>query len=132
MEEKSENKLNEKQLLFCNLYVSKEFFGNGVRAYAEAYGLDIETLKGYNSAKHSASVLLDDINISKHINNLLDEAGLNDNFADKRLLFLMSQNEDKSTALAAIKEYNKLRQRITDKIEAKITGSFDITMNLDK
>lgn len=113
-EEKKE--LNEKQLLFCKLYVSKEFFGNGTLSYCEAYGFNPNDIKDYNSARHSASHLLSNHNVSQHINSLLDEAGLNDQFVDKRLLFLMSQNEDKSTALGAIREYNKLKKRISDKL----------------
>lgn len=130
--EKSEpEELNDKQALFCKLYVSKEFFGNGTLSYCEAYGFDPEDLKEYNTARHCASHLLAKSNISQHINNLLDEAGLNDQFVDKRLLFLMAQNEDKGTALGAIKEYNKLKQRITDKIDMKVTGEFDISLKLE-
>lgn len=128
-EEKDNLGLNEKQLLFCKLYVSKEFFGNGTLSYCEAYGKDPNDLKDYNSARHSASILLGNVNISKHINNLLEETGLNDQFADKRLLFLMSQNDDKSTALGAIREYNKVKGRVTDKLEVK--GEFDITLKLE-
>jgi hypothetical protein len=106
--------LNEKQKLFCKLFVSKEFFGNGTLSYCEAYDKDPEDVKEYSSARHSASLLLDNVNISKHINNLLEDGGLNDAHVDKRMLFLINQNEDKSTALAAIKEYNKIKGR-TDK-----------------
>ncbi len=121
--------LNEKQLLFCNLFVSKDFFGNGTLAYCEAYGFDPEDVKQYNTARHSASHLLNNHNVSQHINNMLEDSGLNDNHIDKRLLFLINQNEDKSTSLGAIKEYNKMKGRITDKLEIK--GEFDITLKLE-
>ncbi len=125
MSEEKENpadSLNEKQLLFCRLYVSREFYGNGTLSYCEAYGFDPSDIKQYNSARHSASHLLNNPNISQHINNLLEEGGLNDSHIDKRLLFLINQNEDKGTALGAIKEYNKLKQRIIEKIEMNQTG----------
>jgi len=123
------DKLTDKQLLFCLYYVSEETFGNGVRSYCKAYGVNYDDAKQQGQARHSASILLDNVNISKHINNLLDGAGLNDSFIDKRLLFLISQNEDKGTALQAIKEYNKLKNRITDKVE--VTGNFDISLKLE-
>jgi len=59
----------------------------------------------------------------------LDGAGLKDSLIDKRLLFLIFKNEDKGTALQAIKEYNKLKNRITDKVE--VTGNFDISLKLE-
>lgn len=124
-----ETGLNEKQLLFCQLFLSEDFFGNGTLAYCKAYGFDPTDVKQYNTARHNASHLLAKNNVSQHINNMLEEGGLNDNHIDKRLLFLINQNEDKSTALAAIREYNKLKQRITDKLEVK--GEFDITLKLE-
>lgn len=123
------SELNERQIAFCNFYVSEEFLGNGVQSYIHAYNIDPNDPKSYNSAKHSASLLLDNVNVCKLINSLLDDAGLNDQFVDKRLLFLISQNEDKGTSLGAIKEYNKMKGRITDKLEVK--GDFDITLKLD-
>lgn len=124
-----EGKLNSNQLLFCQYYVSEEYFGNGVKSYCKAYNIDVTDIQKYNNARFKASDLLSLPHISEHINKLLDDAGLNDNFVDKRLLFLMSQNEDKSTSLGAIREYNKLRNRITDRLEIK--GDFDITLKLD-
>lgn len=127
--ESAKDKLNAKQLLFCAYYVDSETYGNGVRSYCKAYGVDYEDAKLQSQARHSASMLLDNVNISKHINDLLEEGGLNNEFIDKRLLFLISQSEDKSTALQAIKEYNKLKNRITDKLE--VTGIFDISLKLE-
>lgn len=127
----SEIKLNQRQLLFCKYYVSEDTLGNGVKSYCKAYDIDVSDVKKYSEARFHASDLLSKQNISEHINNLLEASGLNDNFVDKRLLFLMSQNDDKGTSLGAIREYNKLKQRITDKLDVKISGTFDITMKLD-
>ena len=114
--------LNERQKLFCKYYVSEEFFGNGVRAYCMAYGLDFTDIKEYNGAKVSACDLLTNPNVLACINEQLDEAGLNDNFVDKQLLFALTQNADMSSKVKAIGEYNKLRQRIIDKSKVETSG----------
>jgi hypothetical protein len=114
-----ETVLNEKQLLFCKNYVSKDFFGSGVESYAAAYGLDLTNQKDYNNAKVAASKLLTNSNILSRINEELDAAGLNDNFVDKQLLFAITQNADLSSKVRAIQEYNKLKQRIIEKLETK-------------
>lgn len=111
--------LNDKQKLFCKYYVSEEFFGNGVKAYCKAYGFDHTNIKEYNSAKVLASELLTNINIISYVNKELDDAGLNDNFVDKQLLFAIMQNADINSKVKAISEYNKLRQRIISKAENK-------------
>lgn len=130
--ESVKDKLNAKQLLFCQYYVSEETYGNGVRSYCKAYGLSYEDVKQQAQARYSASHLLDNRNISQHINNLLEDGGLNHEFIDKRLLFLISQNEDKGTALQAIKEYNKLKMRILDSLKDKDPdGNFDISLKLE-
>ena len=114
--------LNEKQKLFCKYYVSEDFFGNGVRAYCKAYNLDSTDIREYNSAKVLACELLTNVNILACINEQLDEAGLNDNFVDKQLLFALTQNADMSSKVKAIGEYNKLRQRIIDKSKVETSG----------
>ena len=107
--------LTKKQERFCNLYVSEEFFGNGTEAYTKAYDVDVSN--GTGSARSAASLLLTNIDICHRINELLDEAGLNDTFVDKQLLFMITQNADFGNKMAAVREYNKLKQRITDKID---------------
>lgn len=115
-------KINAKQELFCKYYVSEETFGNGVRSYCKAYGIDENNIQKYNTAKKSAFDLLTNPNILTRINELLDDAGLNDNFVDKQLLFAITQNADLSSKVKAIGEYNKLRQRITDKSKVETSG----------
>jgi hypothetical protein len=108
--------LNPKQELFCQLFASdREFYGNGVDSYAEAYDIDISNPAKYKSAVVAASRLLTKDNILNRINEILEDGGLNDVFVDKQLRFLVTQNADLSTKRAAINDYNKLKQRITDK-----------------
>jgi hypothetical protein len=110
--------INEKQKLFCKLYTSAgEFFGSGVHSYIKAYDIDVSKQGAYESAGTCASRLLKNVYILAYINKLLENEGLNDVFVDKQLLFLITQNADFSNKLGALKEYNKLKQRIIDRQE---------------
>lgn len=117
------SKLNPKQEMFCKLYATdREFFANGVQAYIEAYNPDTSKKNWYNTARSNASQLLTNTNILKRINELLEMEGLNDAFVDKQLTLLISQNADFGAKTAAIREYNKLKQRITEKIDHTTMG----------
>lgn len=116
--------LTHKQKAFCELYVSKEFFANGVQSYIEAYSVDTSKMGSYNSARAAACENLTKLNILTYINHLLDLNGLNDTFIDKQLTFLITQNADFGSKLGAIREYNKLKQRVEDKVKADVTISF--------
>ncbi len=133
MEEKDKesvkDQLTEKQEQFCQMYVCKEFFANGVESYAEAYNIDLTEPGQYNVAKSNAWRLLTNADILKRINELLDLSGLTDEFVDKQLLLVITQNADMGSKVGAIREYNKLKKRITDKLEIK--GDFDISLKLE-
>lgn len=108
---------------FCHYYVLPgEFFGNGVQAYAKAYNIKLDVAGQANVAHASASRLLKNVTITKRINELLDKEGFNAEHADKRLLFWMNQNNEPHVSMKAIVEFNKLKQRITEKIEHEITS----------
>ena len=108
-----DKELNEQQELFCEFYAQdEELFANGVKCYMKAYpGSD------YNTAKVNASKLLTNTNILARINELLEVGPLNDVFVDKQLAMLITQNVDWSVKMQAMKEYNALKKRITQKIE---------------
>ena len=115
------DKLNPLQRKFGKLYASeREFFGNGVQAYAKAYGMDLSTRGAYQSAKSAASRLLTNVNLLAYINELLD-LSLNEAHVDKQLAFLITQNADFGAKLGAIREFNALRKRITQKFEGTLT-----------
>jgi len=119
--EESEEELTIKRERFCILYASdSEFFANGVQSYIEAFSSEGHHVN-YNSAKVRASELLTNRNILKRINEILELRGLNDPFVDKQLEFIITQNADLSTKLNGIREYNRLKSRI----EEKIKHSFD-------
>jgi len=108
---KKKRKLNPKQERFCILYASdREFFGNGVQSYLEAYELDSKK-SSYNTAKVNAHKLLTNTNILNRINELLEEEGLNDVFVDKQLKFAITQCAEIGSKIRAINEYNKLKGR---------------------
>lgn len=118
-----ESGLNLKQTLFCQLFASdREFFGNGVESYIEAYEVDLTKQNAYQTARSSASQLLTKRNILDYINKLLSLAVLNDEFVDKQLSVVILQNADFSSKVSAIKEYNKLKQRIQDKLDITSGG----------
>ena len=115
------DKLNPLQRKFGKLYASeREFFGNGVQAYAKAYGIDLSTRGAYQSAKTCAWRLLTNVDLLAYINELL-EVVLNEAHVDKQLAFLLTQNVDFGAKRGAIKEFNALRQRITKKFEGTLT-----------
>jgi hypothetical protein len=116
---------------FCQLFATdKEFFGNGVQSYISAYGVDINKKGAYNVAKVHAHQMLTNSNIYKRISELLEEDGLNDTHVDKQLLSVITQHGDLTAKISAIREYNKLKQRIEDVVKHKgaiavINVSFD-------
>lgn len=109
--------LNHKQIKFCDLYVnSNEFRGNGLRAYAEAYNLNLAKPGTYNVAKANASLLLSNENILTYLNDIIEANDLNDPFVDSQLHFLIYQNSDLQAKAQGIKIYNDLKNRIEKKL----------------
>lgn len=123
IKEKQTTKVNPTQELFCQYYATEtEFFGNGVQSYIEAYEPDQSKANWYKSACSSASRLLSDVKVIGRINEILEETGMNDVHIDKQLSFLITQHADFTNKLGAIKEYNKLRQRIIEKQDITSDG----------
>ncbi len=108
--------LNPKQEQFCHAYVSSDQFWNGTQAYLKVYQCSLTT------ARTQASIALTNPNIFGRISELLDEAWFNDTNADKQLLFCMNQFADLPLKLQAIREYNRIRGRLTK----------NLNVNLDK
>lgn len=128
MEIASKSKLNPRQELFCKYFASeRELFGNGVESYMAAYEIDRTQKGAYTGARASASRLLTDANILARINELFESDGFTDVAVDKQLKFVINQNADFPSKVAAIREYNKLKQRITDKSEQLVVA--DVTSN---
>lgn len=141
-------KLNLKQSLFCQYFVKNSALrGNATLCYAEAYGYDLESMstedkkvKEWNEEKEeyeekiifrsseraiaedtcssNGQRLLRNDKIDAEIIRLYNEL-LRDDVVDSRLAELIIQKEEPATAIAGIREYNKLRKRVTDLIEIK-------------
>ena len=114
-------KLNPKQERFCQLYTSGgEFFGNGVQAYIEVYKPNKKNKNWYKVSKSASSRMLTNVNLCRHISELLEADGFNNMFMDKQILFLATQFNDYNAKIRAIQEYNKLKKRITEKIDVNL------------
>lgn len=123
MKKNKETKLVPLQERFCELYATdREFFGNGVETYLEVYDIDKSKANWYKTACSAASRLLSNVKVCERINALLEAGGLNDQFVDKQLGFLITQHSDFSNKLGAIREYNKLKQRIIEKQDVTSGG----------
>lgn len=124
--------LNAKQELFCTVYASvEEFFGNGVKSYIKAYGLDPKSKKDYENAKANAHKLLTNAHILRRINELLDIT-LNDAVVDKELAYVVIQKVDLGAKMRGISEYNKLKKRIENKLKVEHEGEISLNKVLNE
>lgn len=122
--------LNDKQIKFCELYANGAEdvpVGNGIQAYAKAYGINLAKPGAYNTAKSNAHRLLTNKNILAYINDIFEQCGLNDAAVDQQLLFTIMQNADFGSKVAAIKEYNAMKGRIK-RSEGNILTQFNISL----
>lgn len=127
LDELSEDKLSAKQEMFCQLFATKgSLFGNGVQTYLEVYDVDETKPNWYKTACSAASRLLSNVKVYTRINQLLEENWLNDVEVDKQLKYLIEQHSDLWVKMRAIDSYNKLKQRLTDKIEVSGTVSYQL------
>lgn len=118
--------LNEKQKMFCFLYIhDKECFGNATKTYQKAYGVT------YAIAKASGTRLLSNVSIRGFINSELDRL-FDTKEVDRELTRAMYQDKDISGKVSAIKEFNKLKQRITEKMDVTSLGDKIIGINYIK
>jgi hypothetical protein len=140
-------KLTAQQELFCRLYTQNEaLFGNATLSYAESHGFALDTLSRecprrvdlpehtcdrdcppseYDSAYQTCSVngsrALRNAKVQARITELLNEI-LRDDVVDSQLAKLIMQDGEPAAKIAAIREYNKLRARITEKVDHTTGG----------
>jgi len=110
---------------FCELYaLDMEFMGNGTRAYAAAYDVDLDNpevyKKSYSACKSKATQLVSKGYILAYIDELLNELILNDTAVDQQLAYVIHQQADLKAKVSAIKEYNQLKSRIKDKLAESV------------
>lgn len=135
-------KLNKRKELFCQFYVkNKETFCNATESYAEAYDFKLDTLdttrekdpdnpmkdlpseydRAYRVVAVEGSRLLRKVDIQDRITQLFNELLRND-IVDGELSKLIVQDSDWDVKVAAIKEFNKLKARITEKVDHTTLG----------
>lgn len=127
----SGKRLTPPQEMFCQLYASyDEFFANGVQSYIEAYGINVghgEGFTTYDTCRNAAYRLLTNANVLARINEIFETRGLNDTFVDKQLEFIITQNAELRTKLGGVQEYNKLKARITEKVDHTFSDLKDLS-----
>lgn len=140
--------------------LTDEFFGNATLAYAEAFDYHLETLnktpkyaqvdddesdedsekhreiieaseytKAYNVCSVQANRLLRNNKILERCSELLNE-WMSENHVDAELAKVIRQNSELAPKVMAIREFNKLKGRITDKV--KVTNTFSLSDILDE
>ncbi len=113
-------KLNLQQDLFCQFYSGskgRDYLGNGLQSYAAAYGLDLNKTSNINSSKSNAYRLLTNDYILARVRELMKGQRLTEEDVDNELEYLIKQHGDYTNKLGAIKEFNRLKQRVTEKVE---------------
>lgn len=132
------DELTPKQEQFCRNYTQiASLFGNATLSYAEAYGVDLDSLDderpvlaentegepiewgksdrqiAYDTCASAGSRLLRNVKVDKRVRVLLNEM-LNDEVIDARLMEIILNGKDQDS-IKAIMEANKLKQRIVEK-----------------
>lgn len=149
--QKKIRKLKPAMELFCRYFVGVDF-NNATRAYARAYGFPMEEwdkledmgelrriklaeqerwyeLKSrYVSCRTLGTGLLANVSTERRVNELLLEK-FNEQDVDAEHAFVINQKKDLPSKIAAIREFNKLKGRITDKV--KVSGTFSLSEILD-
>lgn len=138
--------LTPQQEMFCRYYSQNdELFSNGTLAYAEAYDYRLDEMshdrpvlekdehgkptksgdseydKAYSVCAVGASRLLRKANIQSQVTAFLND-NLKDDIVDSQMAKLIMQDRKYESKIAAIREYNKLRQRITEKTDITTGG----------
>lgn len=148
LKEKILSTLNPKQELFCHIYTQNTYlYGNGTLCYAQAYNIPLDSLPeddavysdpdpetgireklkessyriAYDNCSAAASRLLRNAKINDKIKELLINS-MTDSEVDSELIHTIKQREDYSAKMRAIAEYNKIKQRITQKADLTSKG----------
>lgn len=129
-EENTEIELTLPQKSFVDYYLNGDDdfrMGNATRSYAKAFNYDITDDKKANTCASEGSKLIRYPNIKVYMRQHLEDNGWNDEAMDSRLRQIAYKGKD-ADAVNAIKEFNKLKQRIIDKFEHE--GNIGITQIL--
>lgn len=145
-----DSSLNIRQETFCQLYAGfgeKSCLNNGTLSYIQAYSIETATSRmlrkwkgkkypaywdyemGYKSARVSAHDLLTKPNIRARIYQLF-KLLFSADVVDSELLSVILQDGDAQAKVAAIREFNNLKGRITKKL--KLSGAIKSNLSPDR
>jgi len=115
---------NLKWEIFCQLYSRHpNYLGNGAESYGKAWGTN--NLKAMSAGGWR---LLKNPEILQRVQYLFSKHTLNDVVVDGELAFVLLQREELSSKMQAIKEYNKMKGRVIDRVAHEI----DVNDLIDK
>ena len=138
-------KINIKWERFCrNFVLNREMFNNATLSFAEAYGYDLDNLSDERTVKgvteegttvygpsprqkteHLCAVsgarLLRKAEINTRITELLRTFVATEEVADAELARVMMQNDELTSKVQAIKQFNELRGRVIKKVDNRHT-----------
>jgi len=134
-------KINQKPLkpadeAFCRFYAGdSSVFNNATMAYAFAFNKEIPEKDGTEEkalerkkilaiCATQASMLLRNPNIQRRCQEVLS-ALCNDHFVDREMTYTIAQRKDLGSKMRAVSEYNKLKKRVSEKVEH--TGEIKMT-----
>lgn len=120
--------LQPQQVEFCLQYVNNPIgTGRGAESAVMAYGYDTSNKLGKQNAYNTATRNLKHPQCQTLIDILNDTMGLNDQYVDKRLMEIISDRSDNKTAVLALQEYNKVRNRIKTQQDIVLKPVIDFT-----
>lgn len=101
--------------MFCRAYATDPLIlGNATEAYKIVYGVS------HIAAKMASCKLMASPRIIAKINEYIEKQGFNNENVDKQHLFLINQHKDLNVKMKGIEHYNKLKKRISDRVELVI------------
>ena len=113
---KLEKKMTPQEIAFGMLFCHGEFMGNGTRCYEKAYNHPIINKIDFAACTSRGNYLLKLPRMALYLSELMSTYVLNEVGVDQQLKFLIMQGADLKAKLGAIREFNKLNNRIQDKL----------------
>jgi len=113
---KLEKKMSPQEIAFGMLFCHGQFMGNGVRCYEQAYNHPIKNKIDYAACMSRGNYLLKRPQMVLYLSELMSTYVLNEVAVDQQLKFLIMQGADLKAKLGAIREFNKLNNRIQDRL----------------
>ena len=113
--------LTAKQEKFCQMFAKdRDCFGNGTQTFLKVFKKKDGTSQTYRTAQSNAYKLLTKPHITKRIRELID-IYISDEVVDKELGAVIQQWGEIPSKVAAIREYNRVKGRISpEKVEVTI------------